>query len=56
VTDRVPPGVVWMRDGWLGINHLTGSGRVLPDDAVAAFPAGGQATYDARVEVVPAGT
>jgi anaerobic selenocysteine-containing dehydrogenase len=54
VTDRVPPGVVWMRDGWLGINQLTGADRVLPDKAVAAFPAGGQATYDARVEVAPA--
>jgi anaerobic selenocysteine-containing dehydrogenase len=56
VTDRVPPGVVWMRDGWLGINHLTGADRVLPEAAVRAFPAGGQATYDAQVEVVAAGS
>src|SRR5205085_12607270 len=23
VTDRVPPGTVWMRDGWSGLNTLT---------------------------------
>src|SRR5262249_37869026 len=22
VTDDVPPGVVWIRDGWVGLNHL----------------------------------
>jgi len=51
VTDRVPAGVVWMRDGWLGVNQLTSSERTVPDAAVAAFPAGGSARYDAFVEV-----
>ena len=40
-TDRVPPGSVWMHDGWEGINRQT--------PAPAAFP-GGAARHDARVE------
>ena len=24
VTDDVPPGTVWMRDGWIGLNELHG--------------------------------
>lgn len=55
VTEDVPPGVVWLRDGWLGLNHLTRGAGAL--DAVAAdliepfrIP-GGQAAYDARVDV-----
>jgi Molydopterin dinucleotide binding domain len=52
VTDRVPPGVVWMRDGWAGINDLTSGARSLPAAAAQAFP-GGQAAYEARVEVSP---
>src|SRR2546422_573376 len=52
VTDRVPPGVVWMRDGWAGINDLTSGVRSLPAAAAQAFP-GGQAAYEARVEVSP---
>jgi anaerobic selenocysteine-containing dehydrogenase len=51
VTDRVPPGVVWMRDGWAGINDLTSGGRAVPDAAARFFPAAGQAAYEARVEV-----
>jgi anaerobic selenocysteine-containing dehydrogenase len=50
VTDRVPPGVVWMRDGWTGINALTSGAPALPAAAAQAFP-GGQAAYEARVEV-----
>src|SRR5262249_24741173 len=50
VTDRVPPGVVWMRDGWEGMNRLTCGARIVPDAAAAAFPAGA-ASYEARVEV-----
>jgi len=50
VTDRIQPGVVWMRDGWLGINDLTSGARAVPDAAAAVFPAG-QAAYEARVEV-----
>ena len=54
VTDRVPVGVVWMRDGWTGINTLTNGGRAVPDAAAKAFP-GGQAAYEARVEVTSSG-
>ncbi|MDE9367455.1 molybdopterin-dependent oxidoreductase [Luteipulveratus sp. YIM 133132] len=52
VTDRTPPGVVWMRDGWAGLNTLTSGDRVVPDVAAERFPAG-QASYEARVEVTP---
>jgi anaerobic selenocysteine-containing dehydrogenase len=50
VTDRVPPGVVWMHDGWEGVNRLTSGARSVPDAAARAFPAG-QAAFEARVEV-----
>src|SRR5215467_4206241 len=29
VTDELPPGVVWMRDGWVGLNDLTSGDAVL---------------------------
>ena len=51
VTDKVPAGVVWMRDGWLGINDLTSGARAVPDAAAAAVPIAGSAAYEARVEV-----
>jgi anaerobic selenocysteine-containing dehydrogenase len=55
VTDRIPPGSVWMRDGWAGLNDLTAGEAALPDAAVEAFRAlgfsGGQATFGARVDV-----
>jgi anaerobic selenocysteine-containing dehydrogenase len=58
VTDRIPAGTVWMRDGWLGLNDLTSGVPAVPDAAVDAFHtlgfSGGQATFDARVEVVQA--
>ena len=58
VTERIPAGTVWMRDGWLGLNELTGGDPVVPDGAVDEFQAlgfsGGQATFAARVEVHPA--
>ncbi len=54
LSDRIPAGVVWMRDGWLGINRLTSSARAVPDAAVAAFPQSGAARYDAFVEVARA--
>jgi anaerobic selenocysteine-containing dehydrogenase len=55
LTDRVPSGTVWMRDGWTGLNRLTAGGAAIPDDAVDLFGfSGGQASFDARVEVVPA--
>jgi anaerobic selenocysteine-containing dehydrogenase len=50
VTDRVPAGVVWMRDGWEGLNRLTSSERTVTDAAAAWFPSGA-AAYEARVEV-----
>ena len=55
VTEKIPAGTVWMRDGWLGLNDLTAGAPVVPDAAVDAFHAlgfsGGQAAFDARVEV-----
>jgi anaerobic selenocysteine-containing dehydrogenase len=55
VTDRIPAGSVWMRDGWTGLNRLTAGSAVLPDAAVDLFAfAAGQSTFDAMVEVAPA--
>jgi anaerobic selenocysteine-containing dehydrogenase len=55
VTDKIPAGTVWMRDGWSGLNDLTAGVPILADGAVDAFHAlgfsGGQATFGARVEV-----
>ena len=52
VTPRVPAGTVWMRDGWDGLNRLTSGDAVLPDKAVDTFGfSGGQATFDAKVEI-----
>jgi hypothetical protein len=51
----MPDGTVWMRDGWTGLNRLTSGAAVLPDDAVDVFAfGGGQAGFDADVEVAPA--
>ena len=55
VTGDVPSGTVWMRDGWLGLNTLTDGTAVIPDEAVDTFGfSGGQASFDAAVEVAPA--
>jgi anaerobic selenocysteine-containing dehydrogenase len=55
VTDKIPAGTVWMRDGWAGLNDLTAGAPVVADAAVDAFHplgfSGGQAAFDARVEV-----
>ena len=55
VTDKMPAGTVWMRDGWSGLNDLTAGVPVLADGAVDVFHtlgfSGGQATFGARVEV-----
>jgi anaerobic selenocysteine-containing dehydrogenase len=55
VTEKIPAGVVWMHDGWAGLNDLTSGTPVVADAAVDAFHAlgfsGGQAAFDARVEV-----
>jgi anaerobic selenocysteine-containing dehydrogenase len=55
VTDKVPPGTVWMRDGWEGLNVVTAGRPVIPDEAADVFGFGaGQASFEARVEVAPA--
>jgi anaerobic selenocysteine-containing dehydrogenase len=55
VTDRIPPGTVWMRDGWEGLNSLTSGRPCIPDAAVDTFHfSAGQAAFDAMVEVAPA--
>jgi anaerobic selenocysteine-containing dehydrogenase len=54
VTTKIPPGTVWMRDGWEGLNRLTSGRASIPDDAVDTFGfSGGQAAFDAMVEVAP---
>ncbi len=54
VTERIPPGTVWMRDGWEGVNRLTSGQPSIPDAAVELFGfSAGQAAFDAMVEVVP---
>jgi anaerobic selenocysteine-containing dehydrogenase len=50
VTAKIPTGVVWMHDGWRGINQLTSSARQVSDEVAKSFPAG-SASYEARVEV-----
>jgi anaerobic selenocysteine-containing dehydrogenase len=55
VTGKIPPGTVWMRDGWEGLNRLTSGRPVIPDEAVDLFAfSAGQAAFDAMVEVAPA--
>ena len=52
VTNRVPAGVVWMRDGCVGLNQVTSGAPALPDTALGLFPfTVGQAQYEAMVEV-----
>jgi anaerobic selenocysteine-containing dehydrogenase len=54
VTSRIPAGTVWMHDGWEGMNRLTSGTAVVPDAAVDIFGfSGGQAAFDAKVEVSP---
>ncbi len=52
VTDKIPAGTVWMRDGWAGLNTLTSGAPALPDEAVDVFAfSAGQASFEARVEI-----
>jgi anaerobic selenocysteine-containing dehydrogenase len=52
VTDDVPPGVVWILDGWVGLNHLASGDAVLTGDALNLFAFSvGQADHGAKVEV-----
>jgi anaerobic selenocysteine-containing dehydrogenase len=54
VTEQLPAGTVWMRDGWAGLNCLTSGSACLPDAAVDIFGfSAGQAAFDASVEVAP---
>jgi anaerobic selenocysteine-containing dehydrogenase len=55
VTERIPAGTVWMRDGWPALNRLTSGAAVLPDIAVDLFEfSAGQSSFGAMVEVAPA--
>lgn len=55
VTDRIGAGVVWMRDGWAGLNALTSGDMVVPNRALELFPfTVGQSSFEARVEVANA--
>jgi hypothetical protein len=53
VTEDILPGVVWMRDGWSGINRVTSGEPIVPVRALDIVPGvpGGQAAYEAWVEV-----
>jgi anaerobic selenocysteine-containing dehydrogenase len=52
VTDKVPSGVTWMRDGWAGLNSLTSGQPILPDAAVDLFSfSAGQSTFDTMINV-----
>ena len=54
VTERMPQGAVWVRDGWPDLNRLTSGTAVLPDHAVEIFAfSAGQSSFDAQVEVAP---
>ncbi len=54
VTPRIPPGAVWMRDGWPGFNALTSARSVLPTEALDEFHFSvGQSEFGARVDVSP---
>ena len=55
LTDRMPPGVVWMRDGWPEVNRVTSGAPVLPETALGIFHfTVGQSDYGAMVEVATA--
>ena len=55
VTERIPAGTVWMRDGWPALNRLTSGAAVLPDIAADLFEfSAGQSSFGAMVEVAPA--
>ena len=55
VTDQIPSGVVWMRDGVAGLNNVTSGDKVLPDSALDFFYfTVGSAAFAANVEVTKA--
>jgi anaerobic selenocysteine-containing dehydrogenase len=54
VTDQIPPGAVWIRDGCVGLNRVTSGAPVLPAEALSIFRfAVGQSEFGAMVEVTP---
>jgi anaerobic selenocysteine-containing dehydrogenase len=54
VTELIPAGTVWMRDGWEGLNRVTSGDPVLPQEAIEICGfAAGQSRFDALVEVAP---
>jgi anaerobic selenocysteine-containing dehydrogenase len=54
VTELIPAGTVWMRDGWEGLNRVTSGDPVLPEGAIEICGfAAGQARFDALIEVAP---
>jgi len=54
VTELIPAGTVWMRDGWEGLNRVTSGDPVLPEEAIEICGfAAGQSRFDAMVEVAP---
>lgn len=55
VTGHIPDGVVWMRDGCVGLNRVTSGAPALPEAALGLFHfTVGQAAYEAMVEVAAA--
>jgi anaerobic selenocysteine-containing dehydrogenase len=54
VTELIPAGTGWMRDGWEGVNRVTSGDPVLPQEAIEICGfAAGQSRFDALVEVAP---
>jgi anaerobic selenocysteine-containing dehydrogenase len=52
ITADVPPGLVWMRDGWVAVNRLTANEPCMTPEQAEGLPIpGGQATYEALIEV-----
>ncbi len=52
VTEKIPTGVVWIRDGWTGANNVTSGKAVLASKTFGLFPfTFGQSSFEARVEI-----
>lgn len=54
VTDKMPDGAIWTRDGWEHFNSLTSGDAVVADGALGLFPFSvGQAHFGAQVDIKP---
>ena len=54
VTEKIPPGAVWMRDGWTVLNRVTSNRPAVPDNALDLFHfTVGQSDYETYVDVAP---